>query len=302
VTSPSSLDPARPDTSDGPVARAAARLITAGGDRAPCAPVRDEIGAADVEAAYAVQQILHRRALDAGREVSGRKIGLTAPAVQAQLGVDQPDFGFLYADMDVTRDANSGGVDPARLLQPKIEAEVAFLLGADLDTPGPSGRFDDAAVAEAIAAVVPALEIVDSRVAGWDISFADTVADNASAGLYVLGEAHVGPAVLGPDLAATLARVSMTMTRSHENEAAQQVSTGRGADCLGSPVTALAWLATTARRHGEPLRVGQVVLAGALGPMVPVAAGDTFTAALSGLGGVTARFAPTSHPQQGSTR
>ncbi|GAA4869174.1 fumarylacetoacetate hydrolase family protein [Actinomycetospora straminea] len=272
---------------------AAARLISAADERRPCPPVRDLIGRDDVRAAYAVQSVLHERALAAGRRVAGRKIGLTAPAVQAQLGVDQPDFGVLYADMDVTADATRSGVETTRLLQPKIEAEVAFVLAKDLHSPTADGTFRAEELADAIAAVVPALEIVDSRVAGWDISFGDTVADNASSGLYVLGTDRAEPDLFGPDLDAGLAAVSMTMMRGDAADA-EQVSAGHGADCLGSPLRALAWLASTAVRFGDPLRAGQVVLAGALGPMVPVAAGDTFRADITGLGSVAARFTPSS--------
>lgn len=272
---------------------AAERLSRAANSRTPCEPVRDLIGRDDVNAAYAVQALLHRRALEEGRQVIGRKIGLTAPAVQAQLRVDQPDFGVLYADMDVTADATGSGVDPTRLLQPKIEAEVAFVLAQDLHSPTANGTFRCEELAGAIAAVVPALEIVDSRVAGWDISFGDTVADNASSGLYVLGTDRAEPDLFGPDLDASLAAVSMTMTRGDPADA-EQVSAGNGADCLGSPLRALAWLATTAVRFGDPLRAGQVILAGALGPMVPVAAGDAFRAGITGLGTVAARFSPSS--------
>lgn len=260
------------------VDEAARRLVEAETNRVPCAPVRDLIGADDVESAYAVQRVLHARALEAGRRVSGRKVGLTSPAVQAQLRVDQPDFGFLYTDMDVS---DAERIDPARLLQPKIEAEVAFVLGADLD-----GSLDDASLVAALVGVVAGLEIVDSRVAGWDISFGDTVADNASSGLYVLGELRHGPELLGEDLREGLAGLSMSMTRN-----GAEVSTGRGSACMGSPLAALAWLAGTAASHGEPLRAGQVILSGALGPMVSVAPGDEFRAEITGLGAVTARFA-----------
>ena len=283
------------------VVEAASRLIRALEQRVTCAPVRDLIGGEDVTSAYAVQTVLHERALEQGRRVTGRKIGLTAPTVQAQLGVDQPDFGVLYADMDATGDSRHG-IDTARLLQPKIEAEVAFVLRHSLDTPGASGTVDLDEVTAAIGEIVPALEIVDSRITGWDISFGDTVADNASSGLYVLGPQRIDPEQFGPDLDAGLAELTMTMTCASVGGQPSEVSTGRGADCLGSPLRALAWLADTAARHGEPLRAGQVVLAGALGPMVPVSPGDTFVAHIPGLGSVAARFAPTSPTQQGSTR
>ena len=264
---------------------AADRLTAAGTNRAPCPPVRDLIGRDDVDAAYAVQQVLHAQALEVGRRVAGRKIGLTSPAVQAQLGVDQPDFGFLYADMEVS---DGDPVAPSRLLQPRIEAEVAFVLAADLD-----GPVDEATLTAAVGAVAPALEIVDSRVAGWDISFADTVADNGSAGLYVLGPDRLDPDAFGDDLGAGLAALTMVMTRSSDGGVAEQVSAGAGSACLGSPLRALGWLAETAVRHGEPLRAGQVVLSGALGPMVPVSPGDEFRAEITGLGTVSVRFAST---------
>ncbi|GGZ11662.1 2-keto-4-pentenoate hydratase [Streptomyces nitrosporeus] len=257
---------------DDAVARAARRLLRAAADRVPCAPVRDLIGSDDVKAAYAVQERLCAHRLDAGGRVTGRKIGLTSPAVQKQLGVNQPDFGVLFADMSV-EDGASVPVDG--LLQPKVEAEIAFVLGADLA----EGPLDDAQVRAAVAHAVPALEIVDSRIAGWDITFGDTVADNGSSALYVLGAPARPLAGFEP------VEAVMTLKRGEET-----VSAGDGAACLGDPLTALAWLARTAREVGDPLRAGQVVLSGALGPMVPAAAGDAFTADISGLGSVSVRF------------
>jgi 2-keto-4-pentenoate hydratase len=255
---------------------AARRLAEADRTRTPCAPVRDLIGGTDVVAAYAVQTRNRDAAIAAGRRVVGRKIGLTAPAVQRQLGVDRPDFGYLYDDMDVS----GSSVGPGRLLQPKIEAEIAFELGIDLD-----GPVDVDGVRAAIRRVRPALEIVDSRVAGWDITFGDTVADNASAGLYVLGPDVIE--VSGPEELARLALPQVAMTLTVDGEPA---SSGRGADCLGDPVAALHWLAIAAHQHGDPLRAGQVVLSGALGPMVPVAPGRHVEAEISGIGAVAVRF------------
>ncbi|MFI6737828.1 2-keto-4-pentenoate hydratase [Nonomuraea sp. NPDC050451] len=231
----------------------------------PCRPVRDLI--TDVADAYQVQRLLNARRHTS--PVTGRKIGLTSPAVQQQLGVDQPDFGVLFADMEVT-----GSTRADRLMQPKIEAEIAFVLAADL-----SGDLDPAAVRAAVAYAVPALEIVDSRIAGWDITIVDTVADNASSGLYVLGPDRLPLTAFEP--------VDATM-RMHADD--ELVSEGTGVACLGDPLNALLWLATTARDFGDPLRAGQVILSGALGPMVPVSPGITVKAEISGLGVVAVTF------------
>ncbi|WP_245550973.1 2-keto-4-pentenoate hydratase [Nocardia paucivorans] len=239
--------------------------------RVPCAPVRDLIGTTDIGTAYAVQSRIVAEFVDAGRVLAGRKIGLTSPAVQAQLGVDQPDFGTLFADMDC-----SGGepIEVSRCLQPRIEAEVAFVLGSDIET-----TVDAVRVRDYVEFGSPALEIVDSRVEGWDISLGDTIADNASSGLYVLGE-RVRVMDL-PDLAS----ISMTMI-----EGDVVVSTGTGADCLGSPWAALAWLANISLEFGAPLQAGEVVLSGALGPMVAVVPDRTYRATISGLGSISAAF------------
>lgn len=257
-----------------PVRKAADRLAAAARSGHPCAPVRDLIAPGDLDAAYAVQRLNTERALSAGARLVGRKIGLTSSAVQRQLGVDRPDYGALLSDMAVDRD---GPVPPGRLLQPKVEAEVALILAAGL----PDERCTVEDVVAATAFAVPALEIVDSRVAGWDISFVDTVADNASSGLFVLGDARVP--VGGIDLRT----VRMSMSRNGE-----VVSGGTGADCLGSPLEAAVWLARALARLGDPLRAGDIVLTGALGPMSPAAPGDIFEASVSGLGPVRVGFAP----------
>jgi 2-keto-4-pentenoate hydratase len=247
------------------------RLGAARASRTPCAPVRDLLE--DAASAYAVQSAWVAERLEAGAIVTGRKIGLTSPVVQAQLGVDSPDFGVLLDEMAVPA---GGTADPARLLQPRIEAEVAFVLGGDLSLAAPT----DADVVAATESVTAALEIVDSRIAGWDITLLDTVADNASAGMYVLGPA---PRPLDPGL--DLASCAMTMRRN-----GTAVSAGIGSACLGSPVRAVAWLAATAYALGAPLRAGDVVLSGALGPMVEVHAGDQFEAEVDELGTVSVTF------------
>jgi 2-keto-4-pentenoate hydratase len=264
-----------PDVAQSRTAAASAavdRLEAAAHTRVPCAPVRDLIGVDDVNLAYAVQRQLTDRRLAEGGRVVGRKIGLTSPAVQRQLGVDRPDFGVLFADMDAS---DLPEVPSKRLLQPKTEAEVAFVLGEDLV----DGPLDVAQVRAAVAYATAALEIVDSRIAGWDISFGDTFADNASSGMFVLGERQLTLDEFEP--------VEVEMTLQLDGE---QVSAGNGAACLGDPLIALSWLARTARDLGDPLRAGQVVLSGALGPMVATPPGSVVTADLGPLGTVSATF------------
>ncbi|WP_052422385.1 2-keto-4-pentenoate hydratase [Nonomuraea candida] len=253
-------------------AQAADRLAEAARTGKPCAPIRDLVGtAAD---AYAVQEINTRRAVEAGRRPVGRKIGMTNRLVQQKFGIDQPDFGTLFAD----RSYRDGLPIPVgEFLQPRAEAEVALVLGADLE----GGPFTVADVLRAVDFALAAIEIADSRIADWDITLADTIADNASAGAFVLGNTPVP--LLGLDLRAA----AMTMTRNGE-----EVSTGSGADCLGGPLNAAVWLATRLGRSGAPLRAGDVVLTGALGPVVPVEPGDVFEARIGGLGSVRAVFGP----------
>jgi 2-keto-4-pentenoate hydratase len=255
------------------------RLTIATATGTPCHPVRDLIGAADAIAAYAVQERLTTARVRLGGVVVGRKIGLTSHSVQRQLGVDQPDFGFLFEDMEVT---SGGTVEMGRLIQPKIEAEIAFLLGRDLS----EGPLDDQQIRDAVDWVLPSLEIVDSRIVSWDISFADTVADNASGGLYVLGGRRRRLAEFEPGACRMVMTTDDVIT-----------SEGVGADCLGDPLVALRWLAITARDLGSPLRAGQVVLSGALGPMVPIRSGSTFRAEFSGLGDVSVSFGPSDAPR-----
>lgn len=251
---------------------AAQRLLDAEALRTPCAPVRDLIGRADLRAAYDVQRLVVAARRARGAAVVGRKIGLTSDAVQRQLGVDQPDFGILLDDM-----AYLGGdtIPIDSIMQPRAEAEIAFVLAEDL-TDGP---LDVAQVRAAVDYAVAALEICGSRIRNWDISFADTVADNASSGAFVLGPRHMRLHEFEPK------DVVMSMSIN-----GTEAATGNGAACLGDPLAAVAWLARQARELGEPLRAGQMILSGALGPMRPVTAGDKVTARISPLGAVTVTF------------
>lgn len=248
----------------------AALLTAAAKTRTPCAPVREHLGATDIDAAYEVQHRLVAARTAAGARRVGAKIGLTARAVQQQFGVFQPDFGVLFADMVY---AHTEPVPLGRFLQPRAEGEIAFVLGRDLDMPG-------ATVADVLRAtdfVLPAIEIVDSRIAGWDLAITDTVADNASSGAVVLGTTPFR--LDGRDLA----RVGMTLY--HDGE---PVSFGAGHACLGSPVVAVAWLAREMEQRGQPLRAGDLVMSGALGPMVPVGGPGRYRLELDGLGDVEA--------------
>jgi 2-keto-4-pentenoate hydratase len=250
---------------------AAQRLASSIYSGQTCAPVADLIGPDDIDAAYQVQRRLTEQRVAAGARVIGRKIGLTSLAIQRQVGVDRPDFGTLFDDM---RYGNGVEIPIGRLLQPRIEAEVAFLLDADIDDAS-----DPAAIRAAVGLAFPALEIVDSRIEGWRIGITDTVADNASSGVFVVGDTGTPLVDVEP--------MDVTMTMSREGVV---VSEGTGRDCLGDPLLALAWLAATAIDVGTPLRAGDLVLSGALGPMVPVYAGDVFEAVIPPLGTVTARF------------
>jgi 2-keto-4-pentenoate hydratase len=219
-----------------------------------------------------VQDINSKGSLDSGRRMVGRKIGLTSKAVQTQLGVGQPDYGMLFADMAVPEGED---IALSAVLQPKVEAEIAFILGDDLD----SDQLTPADVMNSIAYAVAAIEVVGSRVAKWDIRILDTIADNASSGLYVLGSEPRALGEFDPRLC------GMVMEKKGE-----PVSVGAGAACLGNPLTAALWLAKMMVRVGRPLRAGDTILSGALGPMAPAAPGDVFEARINGLGSVRASF------------
>ncbi|MBL8360780.1 MAG: fumarylacetoacetate hydrolase family protein [Rubrivivax sp.] len=243
----------------------------------PIAPLREAAAAAGAPAtadeAYAIQRINRDRRVRGGDRVVGRKIGLTSLAVQRQLGVDSPDFGDLWAS---TSHGDGDAVPLATLIQPKVEAEVALVL--ERDVPNPDATVVDVIRASAFA--LAALEIVDSRIADWKIGLFDTIADNASAAAFVLGADPV-----------RLDRIALREARMVMTRGAESVSEGVGSACMGHPLNAAAWLARTLARRGDPLRAGDIVLTGALGPMVPARAGDAFEARIEGLGGVSVRFA-----------
>lgn len=253
------------------VAQTARQLESAWRLGVPMPPVRDALGAGNLAAAYAVQEELTALRVARGARVVGRKIGLTSRAVQQQLGVDQPDFGVLFDDMAYP---DGAAVPTDRLVNPKVEAEVAFVLDRDL-----VGEITMESVRAAVKYAIAALEIVDSRIDGWDITIVDTVADNGSSALFVLGEDAIDLDHVEPR------DVEMSMTVDGVEK-----SSGKGTACLGDPLEALAWLARTAQSLGEPLRAEQIILSGALGPMVAAVPGQSIRAEVSGLGAVSASF------------
>jgi len=251
---------------------AAARLREAHISGTPCRPLRDLFDGSDVEAGYAVQEHNTAHWLGEGRRMVGRKIGLTSRAVQAQLGVDQPDYGMLWAD---TAYSDGEPIPFARTLQPKAEGEIALVLQRDL-TAEIIGLHE---LIDAVAYALPAIEVVGSRVADWDIQILDTIADNASSGLYVLGSTPHALSDFDPRLC------GMVIERRGD-----PVSTGAGVACLGNPLTAAVWLARKMVAVGRPLRAGDLVLTGALGPLVAVQPNDVLELRINGLGGVRAVF------------
>jgi 2-keto-4-pentenoate hydratase len=251
---------------------AAERLRTASLTGVPCAPVRDLIGEHDQEAAYRVQAINLGLAVAAGARIVGRKIGLTSKAVQQQLGVTTPDVGTLFADMWCEEGLP---IPLGQIMQPKIEAEIALVLGRDLTLEQPTA-ID---VVRAVELAVPSFEIVGSRIEDWDIRIADTIADNASSGAFVLG----GPyrSIEGLDLTTVSMRV--------ESEG-EVLASGTGRDCLGNPLNAVVWVARRLALTAEPLRAGDVVLTGSLGSLVTVDGPGEYVADFGDFGRVLAVF------------
>lgn len=236
------------------------------------APIRDEIGEGGVEAAYAIQQVNTAHYMANGRRIVGRKIGLTAKAVQKQLGVDSPDFGSLFADMEIV---DGDEIALSKVMQPRVEAEITLVMGKDLN----HEQIGLTEVMSAVAYAVPSIEIVGSRIENWNIRLLDTIADNASAGLFVLGANPVKIDTVDWRLC------GMVMERR-----GVQISLGAGAACLGNPLHAALWLARTMVEVGTPLRAGDVIMTGALGPMAIAEPGDVIEARINGFGSVRAVF------------
>ena len=254
------------------IEEAAQRLREANENKVVCQPIRDLLGESNLAAAYAVQKINTKYKLSKGARVVGAKIGLTSKVVQEQLGVHQPDYGLLFDDMEIM---NGGEISCSELMQPKAEGEIAFILGKDLD--GNSITTID--VLQAIDYVVASIEIVGSRIANWNIRITDTIADNASSSHFVIGHRPV-----------RLENIDVINCTMEMRKNGELVSTGSGAACLGSPLTATLWLAKTMSSLNKPLRAGDLIMSGALGPVVTVGAGDRIEASFSGLGTVSVGF------------
>jgi len=240
--------------------------------RQPIGPLTESDPGLGIDDAYAIQTHNIDRRIAEGARVGGRKIGLTSRSMQELLGVDEPDFGVLLDDMFIE---DGDEIDLGTMLQPRIEAELAFVMETDLAGPGVT----TANALAAIAGVLPAVEIVDSRIADWKIKLVDTVADNASSGRVVVG---------GRIRKATevdLRLIGVAVSRNGEI-----IDTGAGAAALGNPARCVAWLANKLGSFGATLHAGDVILPGAVHRMVPVLPGDVFRAEYAHLGAVTARF------------
>ena len=249
-----------------------AKALRSAHDEKRAIPPLRESGLDDLAKAYAIQNINTRLREDTGARIIGKKIGLTSKAVQKQLGVNQPDFGILFDDMEVL---NGDSISVKKLMQPKAETEIAFVLAEDLDQP----RMTIVDLFACIDYALPAIEIVGSRIENWNIKIYDTIADNASASHYVIG--HTPKTLDEFDVV----NCGMQMTKN-----GVLVSEGTGAACLGSPLNAVLWLANKMVEIGDPLLAGDLVLSGAIGPMCDIVAGDNFHSKIEGLGTVSVSF------------
>ncbi|MFI5498245.1 2-keto-4-pentenoate hydratase [Nocardia asteroides] len=251
----------------------AAELARAELDRVALSPIADRYPEIDVVDAYEIQLLNIRRRLDDGARIVGHKVGLSSKAMQQMMGVDEPDYGHLLAEMEVFEDIP---VDTSKYLLPRVEVEVGFVLGADL----PGEACTEADVLAATVAYAPSIELIDSRIKDWKIGLADTISDNASSAGFVLGKQRVAPADI--DIKA----IDAVLTRNGE-----VIAEGRSDAVLGDPVIAVAWLARKVATFGVRLRKGDIVLPGSCTRAIDARPGDEFHAEFSGLGSVRLSFA-----------
>lgn len=249
-----------------------AELLAAASSLVPVPPLRDRVEDMTVLDAYAIQDFQLQAHIAGGRVLAGRKVGLTSVAIQQQLGVDSPDFGFFFRDMVHHDDAK---IPASGFIQPKVEPEFGFVLKTALTGPGVTRE----EAAAAIGAIYPAIEIIDSRIADWDIKLVDTVADNASCGAIAVGSEPLSVSVEG------LAAVTCTLLINGEAR-----ETGTGEAVMGDPVAPLAWLANILGEQGVSLDAGQLILPGSFTKALPVVAGESATADFGELGSLTIHF------------
>ncbi|WP_019529172.1 2-oxopent-4-enoate hydratase [Dasania marina] len=248
-------------------------LYAAMTERRTLQPLTERYADISIDDAYHISLQMLERRIQGGAKIIGKKIGVTSKAVQNMLNVYQPDFGYLTHDM-----AYSQGAEmpiSSKLIQPKAEGEIAFILKKDLIGPG----ITNADVLAATECVMPCFEIVDSRIENWNIKIQDTVADNASCGLFMLGDNAVDPSKVD------LSTCGMVVEKN-----GQIISTGAGAAALGNPVNCVTWLANTLGQFGIALKAGEVILSGSLVPLEPVQAGDFMTVSIGGIGSASVRF------------
>lgn len=238
----------------------------------PIAPITSAYNDFSIGDAYEIQLEQVRRRLATGAKIKGHKIGLTSQAMQAQLGVDQPDFGHLFDNMFYSEHE---AVPVGRFLQPRIEPEIAFVIGVDLCGPGVTM----VEAARAVEYIVPALEIIDSRIRDWQITILDTIADNASSGGVVLGGSY-----------RRLEEFDLSLIGCNLSRNGQVVATGAGGAVLGNPLAALVWLANVLGTKGIGIKAGEVILAGSLTASIPVLPGETVMADFSHIGSVSVHF------------
>ena len=248
-------------------------LFDAMQNRTTLKPFTERFDDITIEDAYHISLRMIERRVEAGERIIGKKIGVTSKAVQNMLNVHQPDFGFLTDKM-----AYSQGQEmpiSEKLIQPKAEGEIAFVMKKDIMGPG----LTNADILAATDFVIPCFEVVDSRIEDWKIKIQDTVADNASCGLFVLGDTAIDPRDID------LSTCGMVVEKNGEI-----ISTGAGAAALGSPVNCVTWLANTLGEFGIPLKAGEVILSGSLVPLEPVKAGDYMSVTIGGIGSASVRF------------